>query len=283
MPEHAHQVRHSTSGEEYAPACIEAELPAPRRVTPFVASSWRSLSSGFPDVQVRNRVLEGLEYGFRMMFRGDFGMLRSATRNNPSAYRNGGVVTAYLGEKVRLGAVAGPFRSLPPHFHVSRFGVIPKGVDKFRLILDLSHPPEASVNEGISKSDSSVTFQSVADVIDMVLRGGRGTRMFKFDVARAYRNVPVHEGDRRLLGMRWEGLFYVDLALSFGGRSGAAIFTDVARVLAYILNTRLRASSVMQYLDDFIGVQVGGDAPFELDFEHTLELCKVLGGPSGAG
>jgi hypothetical protein len=50
-----------------------------------------------------------------------------------------------------------------------------------RLILDLSHPPEASVNasasarasagatqqERLSRSDSSVTFQSVADVIDM--------------------------------------------------------------------------------------------------------------------
>ena len=36
--------------------------------------------------------------------------------------------------------------------------------------------------------------------------------MAKFDVEAAYRNIAAHPDDRFLLGMRWRGQFYVDLA-----------------------------------------------------------------------
>ena len=32
-----------------------------------------------------------------------------------------------------------------------------------------------------------------------------GTVLAKFDVQGAFRTIPVHPNDRRLLGMRWEG------------------------------------------------------------------------------
>ena len=44
---------------------------------------------------------------------------------------------------------------------------------------------------------------------------GRGTLIAEFDVASAYRNVAIHPQDRSLLGMRWRGKYYVDMALSF--------------------------------------------------------------------
>ena len=78
--------------------------------------------------------------------------------------------------------------------------------------------------------------------------------MGKFDIKNAYRNIPVHVDDRRLLGMRWKGKYYVDLALSFGLRSAPAIFSSVGDVLQYILTNSVDSSSIGHYLDDFLSV-----------------------------
>lgn len=40
--------------------------------------------------------------------------------------------------------------------------------------------------------------------------------MVKFDVESAYRTIAVHPANRVLLGMKWRGQYYVDLALLFG-------------------------------------------------------------------
>ena len=41
----------------------------------------------------------------------------------------------------------------------------------------------------------------------------------KFDVESAYRIIPIHLNDRYLLGMQWQGNYFVDMALPFGLRS----------------------------------------------------------------
>ena len=76
---------------------------------------------------------------------------QSATRNMNSASNHAEVVTQYLASEVSEGRVAGPFS---PHMaHISRFGVIPKShqPNKWRLIIDLSHPKGKSINDGIRK------------------------------------------------------------------------------------------------------------------------------------
>jgi hypothetical protein len=80
----------------------------------------------------------------------------------------------------------------------SSFGVIPKRGQEnhqWRLILDLSHPPGRSVNDGVSRELA----------VERILELGWGTLMTKCDIQQAYRNVPVHPCDRYLLGMEFEG------------------------------------------------------------------------------
>ena len=45
---------------------------------------------------------------------------------------------------------------------------------------------------------------------------GRGTLLAKFDVESAYRIIPVHPNDLYLLGMQWQGNYFVDITLPFG-------------------------------------------------------------------
>ena len=59
----------------------------------------------------------------------------------------------------------------------------------------------------------------VDDIIDRIMSLGRGTLLAKFDVESAYHITPVHPNDGYLLGMQWQGNYFVDMALPFGLRS----------------------------------------------------------------
>ena len=91
--------------------------------------------------------------------------------------------------------MAGPFNISPlPLLHVSSFGVIPKKgqPDKWRLIVYLSSPVGASVNDGIDRDDFTLYYVWVDQVVRMVSQFGKGALMAKFDVKAAYHNIAVH-------------------------------------------------------------------------------------------
>ena len=125
--------------------------------------------------------------------------------------------------------------------HINPFGVIPKGHQsgKWRLIVYLSPPDGASVNDGIDQ------------IVQGILRLGGGSemaKMAKMDVRSAYRIVPVHPEDRCLLGMRWDGF---DAMLLFGLRSAPKVFNAIADALEWILKSS-GGRHLWHYLDDFI-------------------------------
>lgn len=91
----------------------------------------------------------------------------------------------------------------------------------------------------------------VDDVINGIMSLGRGSRLVKFDVESAYRNVPVHSNDRYLLGMKWRGKYFIDLALSFGLRSAPYIFSYLADLLEWILKHNYGINFLLHYLDNF--------------------------------
>ena len=102
-------------------------------------------------------ILDGIHHGFKLRF-SPSQKLKSAKKNKLSAIQHASVIDAYLANEVSLGRVAGPFNSPPPTFpnlQISSFGVIPKKGQpgKWRLIVDLSSPWGASVNDGISADE----------------------------------------------------------------------------------------------------------------------------------
>ncbi len=140
------------------------------------------------------------------------------------------------------------------HLHISPFGVIPKKhqLGKWRLILDLSSPHGHSVNDRIPKDPYSLKYVTVDDAICSLVDLGPGALMAKFDVKAAYRNIPIHPGDRFLLGMKWRDKFYVDLVLPFRLRSAPFIFDSVAEAVEWILTHNYAIKPLFHYLDDFL-------------------------------
>ena len=117
--------------------------------TPLVLRKWLGQH---PDMAYAEYLHQGQEEGFHIGFKHGECACTSAKSNMQSALVNPTVVDKYLEKEVGLGRVIGPLKLEEyPTVHISRFGVIPKNHQpgKWRLIVDLSHPPGASVNDGI--------------------------------------------------------------------------------------------------------------------------------------
>ena len=74
---------------------------------------------------------------------------------------------------------------------------------KWHLIVDLSSPGGAIVNDGIDPEEYTLHYITLDQVIHLVSKLGAGAFMAKFDVEATYRNVPVTPSHRVLLEMKW--------------------------------------------------------------------------------
>ena len=83
-----------------------------------------------------------------------------------------------------------------------------------------------SVNDGIDKQLSSLSYVRIDDAARRVLQTGTDTLLAKLDLQSAYKVIPVHGDDRHLLGVRWNGRVCLDTALPFGLRSAPKIFSE---------------------------------------------------------
>ena len=261
-------------------------IPGIKVITsPLGLASWSRALKEHPDSDFVTYILKGLHEGFRIGASPEL-TITSSSRNMPSALENPGPVTDYLTTEGESRRIIGPLPielAYQHHIHISRFGVIPKRHQpgKWRLILDLSSPHGASVNDSIDRELCSLQFASVDSAARIVARLGRGAQLAKVDVAHAYRNIPVHPSDRRLLGMHWGGSLYIDTALPFGLRSAPKIFCAVSDALEWILAHR-GISSCLHYVDDFLTMGASGTEECQENLRLITATYSELGVPLAA-
>ena len=138
-------------------------------------------------------------------------------------------VDNYLKTELALGATQGPFSStynpfISPIHCVPLMTVSKKGFpDKRRIVLDFSYPKGSSVNGGIPK-DSYLDHKfhyclpGSAQFIDLINFYGPGCLLFKCDLSRAYRQIPVDPKDYHYLAFHWRDKIYFDTLFPFGLR-----------------------------------------------------------------
>ena len=117
------------------------------------------------------------------------------------------------------------------------------------------------------------------DVAEVARQLGRGAKLAKLDIAKAYRIVPIHPDDRHLLGMKWQGQIYLDSALPFGLRSAPKAFNAVADGLEWVIRSR-GVRFVAHYLDDFVVIGKPHSDECEAALGTALSACNNLGCPT---
>ena len=112
----------------------------------------------------------------------------------------------------------GPFKEPPfANLMCSPVGLVPKkDSEEMRMIMHLSFPYGASINDFIDQDKASTQYQQFDDAVRLVRQQGRGCYMAKGDVKFAFKLAPIRFQDLECLGIFFEEEFYVDLTLPFG-------------------------------------------------------------------
>ena len=249
--------------------------------TPLDWRQWEVCLADHPDDLYRNYIIKGIRDGFRIGF--DYKLapqLRSAHSNMQTATQRPEVIRTYLAEECSEGRVLGPLDPIQyPFVHTNRFGVIPKGSSgKWWLIVDMSAPEGTSVNDGVSKSLSSLSYVGVQDAVEEIQQLGHGALLAKVDIRSTYRHVLIHPDDRWLTGMIWEGALFIDTALPFRLRSAPKIFTALADAAEWILR-RAGVNFILHYLDDFLIIGAPNSPECQSALRIVMETFARLGFP----
>lgn len=198
----------------------------------------------------------------------------------PSAHIHSNVIDNSIAQELTAGRLAGPFLDPPfTNIRCSGLGVVPKRGGGWRIIYDLSSPPGTSVNDFIDPNKFSLTYCTIDDAANMVLKSGKNCLMGKIDLKNAFRNVPVRPSDWELLGILWKGKYYVDKCLPFGLRSAPFLFNQVSEAIEWSLKCNHNVRNVVHYLDDFFTVGGSGSNACQENMNKMVTLCETLGAP----
>ena len=234
----------------------EARVPVPSALH---IEQWRIWLANYPD----GKLVDYLAFGWPVNF-DRRSHLVATNHNHPSADQFPADVEYYIATEQRHGALAGPFGSPPVEWlHTSPLMTRPKKDAKFRrVIVDLSWPSGAAVNEGIDShfyidGPANIVLPTADYMADRLLQLGPGAYIYKTDLARGYRQLRVDPIDWPLLGFCHKGQYFVDICPPFGLRSSAMCMQRTSEAISYIHAQQGYHSK--PYLDDFGGAEASLD------------------------
>jgi hypothetical protein len=256
------------------------EIQASKIKSPFLPyiKHWETSLALYAD---KNFILNGIRHGVNIGYKGPKHYRVSV--NWPSVKKYKHAVLESLHTDLSHGRMLGPFTQPPyEHFVGSPMGVFQKKrSQKFRVINDLSWPPGESINDFICRSDYSLQYVTIDDIVSSVSKCKKGAFLSKTDLADAFKQILVRKEDWGLLGCTLHDevsgklLYFVSCTLAFGLRSSPCLFNKYADALEYIMRQN-KVSNVAHYLDDYVTWH-DDRAICQTNLDIMLQTCNSLG------
>nr|QBH67483.1 hypothetical protein UE_1417 [Ustilago esculenta] len=244
----------------------------PAAVGTLNARHWSPFLNLYPDqafaTQLRGVLLHGVKLGYEGPLRHE---ARLGVKNLPMDSTGLEHLRREISSRVSEGRLRPVVSPDAARLVCSPMGVVPKPhSDKLRTIYHLSHPriPGTrlpSVNSHIDTAFVAIKYDTLDAIMDYI-REHPGALLWKADLEDAFRHVVVAESDTRLMGIQFEGAFYQECALAFGGSSSPFLFNLFAEFLHWLAAFTQQSISALQpssnpqpysvvthYLDDFFG------------------------------
>ena len=190
------------------------------------------------------QLIHFLKYGFPLGFEANCrGKIQNPEDNHSSGTQFPNDVQKYLDTEIQHGAIMGPY-DRPPYgedTHCSPFMSREKAdSDTRRIIIYLSWPHDASVNDFTPPNrylgtHFKLQYPTVDSITNHLKSLGKGALIYKVDLSRAFRQLPIDPFDYDLLCLKWNGQYYTDLYCAFGTKAGSMLcsrLTDSFRYLA---------------------------------------------------
>ena len=229
-----------------------ARIPVPSGLK---MGAWRHFLQDYHD----DGVSDFLEFGWPVNYRGGTPLIATPV-NHASAKQYMQDVDFYIKTEIGHRALAGPFQG-PPVFGLHTSPLMTRAkrdAAHRRVIMDLSWPKGASVNDGVPGNDyidgpAVIKLPTVDYMVARVLELGAGSYMYKTDMARGYRQLRVDPGDWPLLGFIHRGQYFMDICPPFGLKTSAMCMQRTSEAITYIHGRQGYFSR--SYLDDFGGAE----------------------------
>ena len=191
-------------------------------------------------------------------------------------------IQKYINKEIEKDAVIGPFQQIP---FKDRIGISPissrakKNSTDRRIIIDLSFPLGNSVNEGMIKGNylgftAELRFPRTDDLALRIFQLGTNAGMFKIDLSRYFRQLPLEPGDYSLIGYIIDGNLYFDKVLPMGMRTTPYIAQRVTNAIRYIHEQM--GYFLLNYVDDFLGAET--KQYIHQAFNHLKNLLELIQG-----
>ena len=216
---------------------------------------WRRRLAGYRDTHLADY----LQYGWPVNF-DRLSPLWPTYKNHPSATQHEADVDHYIHTELGHRALLGPFRGPPTSFfHLSPLMTRPKKDSVYRrVIMDLSWPDGAAVNDGVDQVDyidgpATIKLPTAEFMVQRILALGPGAWLYKTDLARGYRQLRVDPLDWPLLGFRHKDQWFMDICPPFGLRSSAMCMQRTTEAISFMHEKE--GYCTRPYLDDFGGAE----------------------------
>ena len=203
-------------------------------------------------------------------------------RNHKGANDFPDEINKYFQKEIANNAILGPFRSNPfsSGIKISPLNSVPKkDTDERRVILDLSYPKGRAVNDHISKTEylgdkMELIFPKVDDFVQLIKAKGRGCLLFKLDMRRAFRQIPLYPSSYSLVAYVWKKHIFFDTVLSMGSRSSSFCCQSLTNALVFMMFKI--GIAVLNYLDDLASAEKKELAEFSfLMLRSMLQKCGI--------
>ena len=153
-------------------------------------NSWRSVCANFND----QLILDYLEYGLPLCVNRNDLQFCINVDNHPSAVNYPSDVDIYFKKELSHQAIVGPCTNFPFPVHYSPLLSRPKPDNSRRIIVNLSSPYGASVNDCIDNDvydnvPFKLKYPSVQDIVDEINRSNSDVLLSKIDISRAFHNL----------------------------------------------------------------------------------------------
>ena len=265
-------------------ANIPTPLPPPifsqhKLVTPLRPLVIERELASHPDKGFVSQLLANITIGCNIGYQGP--QFPYTAQHLPTAYTHTHIITESLAKECAAGRMAGPYSHPPlPNLRCSGLGVVPKKDGGWRVIYHLSAPPGKSINDFIDPARFSLHYCSIDAAIKMVNILGQNALMGKIDLKNAFRQIPVRKEDWHLLGIHWQGKWFVDKCLPFGLRSSPALFDQLATAIEWILHNKCKINHIIHYLDDFFTAGTPESNTCKRNMQAMNALCHRIGSPT---
>ncbi|VDH97584.1 Hypothetical predicted protein [Mytilus galloprovincialis] len=246
--------------------------------TPVKIKSLRELLSNYENKTDAAMLLLGFIEGFRLNYTGP--RISSFASNLISAEVHKTETNLKLQKEVHLGRMLGPFSKIPiSTLRISPIGVVSKNDGGWRLITHLSYPLNWSVNDFIDPEICKVKYSSFDKVVGMISELGNNVLCAKMDISQAFRILLVHPADFDLLGIFFDGKYYINKCLPEGCSISCALFEKFATFLHKTVALKAGIETLDHYLDDFFFAGESSTDNCTILMDTFNEVCRQLGVP----